>query len=83
MYCVSLFQGCYRPRMTETGENKKIEVCSTLHWGAESKKQKGLEPSSVCFSGNMRALPVVLLLHVDATGVPHRPMGPGTACNAV
>ena len=51
--------------------------------GAESKKQKGLEPSSVCFSGNMRTLPVVLLLHVNATGAPQHPMGPGAAYDAV
>lgn len=41
MYCVSLFQGCYRPRVTENRENKKIEVCSTLHWGRRVRSRKG------------------------------------------
>ena len=34
--------------------------------GAESKKQEGIEPSSACFSGNMRVLPIIRLLRVDA-----------------
>ena len=34
--------------------------------GAESKKQEGIEPSSACFSGNMRVLPVIRLLRIDA-----------------
>lgn len=34
--------------------------------GAESKKQEGIEPSSACFSGNIRVLPVIRLLRTDA-----------------
>ena len=86
MYCVSLFQGCYRPP-EHRGETKKIEICLILSRGRRVRSRKDLNPQPhksrvICvyyqlynYSGKNRMLTL--------QACPYAPWVPGTACNAV